>query len=187
MKYLPSLFSFILAAAATVSDVHSFAPTVRISSKSVTTAGSSRTAPVHSNSRRFFILQAQEDDNTETTSMSESDQTLLGVTGTIAALVTLYSESVLKTTGCGLPAGPFGLVGGVEGLSYLGVTGIAAFSLYTKIKTGSGLPAGPKGLLGAAEGLSYLAIVAGLVVLALQVSNYGYIPNAVPGADSICK
>jgi hypothetical protein len=188
MKYLPSLFSLLLAAATTVSDVHSFAPAVRVPGKSVTiTAGASRSVPVHSNSRGFFVIQAQEDDNTETTSMSESDQTLLGVTGTIAALVTLYSESVLKTTGCGLPAGPFGLVGGVEGLSYLGVTGIAAYSLYTKIKTGSGLPAGPKGLLGAAEGLAYLAIVAGLVVLALQVLNYGYIPNAVPGADSICK
>jgi hypothetical protein len=189
MKYLPSLFSFLLAAVATVSDVQSFAPAVRVpGGKSVTAAGASRSVPLmHANSRGFFFLQAQEDDSTETTSMSESDQTLLGVTGTIAALVTLYSESVLKMTGCGLPAGPFGLVGGVEGLSYLGVTGIAAYSLYTKIKTGSGLPAGPKGLLGAAEGLSYLAIVAGLVVLALQVSNYGYIPNAVPGADSICK
>jgi hypothetical protein len=193
MKYLvPSLFSLLWAATATVSNVHSFTPAVRITGKSATVtagAGWSGYVPVHSNSRGFFILQAQGgDDNTETTSvMSESDQTLLGVTGTIAALVTLYSESVLKTTGCGLPAGPFGLVGGVEGLSYLGVTGIAAYSLYTKIKTGSGLPAGPKGLLGAAEGLSYLAIVAGLVVLALQVSNYGYIPNAVPGADSICK
>jgi hypothetical protein len=189
MKYLPSLFSLLLAAAATVSDVHAFAPAVRISSKSITvTAGSlSRSIPVHSNSRGFLILQVQGDDNTETTSMSESDQTLLGVAGTIAALVTLYSESVLKTTGCGLPAGPFGLVGAVEGISYLGVTGIAAFSLYTKIKTGSGLPAGPKGLLGAAEGLAYLAIVAGLVVLALQVSNYGYIPNPVPGEGSICK
>jgi hypothetical protein len=186
MKYLPSLFSLLLAATATVSNVHSFAPAVRIPGKSLTTAGS-RYFPVHSNSRGFFVIQAQGDDNTETASMSESDQSLLGVTGTIAALVTLYSEFVLKTTGCGLPAGPFGLVGGVEGLSYLGVTGIAAYSLYTKIKTGSGLPAGPKGLLGAAEGLAYLAIVAGLVVLALQVSNYGYIPNAVPGEGSICK
>jgi hypothetical protein len=52
---------------------------------------------------------------------------------------------------------------------------------------GSGLPAGPGGLLGAAEGLSFLAIVAGLVVLALQVTNYGYIPNAVPMEGGMCS
>lgn len=185
MKFLFFLFSYLLAAA-TLSVVHSFAPAVRIPGKAFTTNGS-RYAAVHSNSRGFFIIQAQGDDNTETTSLSESDQSLLGVAGTIAALVTLYSESVLKTTGCGLPAGPFGLVGAVEGVSYLGVVGVAAYSLYTKIKTGSGLPAGPSGLLGAAEGLSYLAIIAGLVVLALQVSTYGYIPNAVPMEGSMCS
>ena len=52
---------------------------------------------------------------------------------------------------------------------------------------GSGLPSGPSGLLGAAEGLSFLAIVVGLVVLALQVTHYGYIPNAVPMEGSMCS
>ena len=75
----------------------------------------------------------------------------------------LYSEFTLKTTGCGLPAGPFGLVGAAEGISYLAIIGIAGASLATKAKTGSGLPAGPAGLLGAAEGLAFLAIVAGRV------------------------
>jgi len=103
------------------------------------------------------------------------------------ALVTLYSEYTLKTTGCGLPAGPGGLVGASEGLSYLGVVGISGYSLYTKIKTGSGLPAGPFGVLGAAEGLSFLAIVAGLVVLGFQILDYGYIPNAVPMEGGMCK
>jgi hypothetical protein len=49
----------------------------------------------------------------------------------------------------------------VEGVSYLVIVGIVAWSAYTKATTGSGLPAGPSGLLGAAEGLSYLALVAG--------------------------
>lgn len=71
--------------------------------------------------------------------LSESDQTVVGVTGLIMSVVMLYSEYVLKMTGCGLPAGPFGLVGAVEGLSYLGVTGLVAFSLYTKVKTVSKL------------------------------------------------
>ena len=52
---------------------------------------------------------------------------------------------------------------------------------------GSGLPAGPGGLLGAAEGLSYVAIAAGAVVLLLQVTNYGYIPNAVPMEGGMCS
>eukprot|EP00978_Attheya_sp_CCMP212_P041429 scaffold237497_cov58-Attheya_sp.AAC.9 len=127
------------------------------------------------------------DDSTTTSNLGESDQVLLGVAGTLASVITLYSESVLKSTGCGLPAGPFGLVGAAEGVSYLGVVGVAAYSLYTKIKTGRGLPAGPGGILGAAEGLSFLAIFAGLVVLGLQITNYGYIPNAIPGEGAICK
>ncbi|KAK1743830.1 hypothetical protein QTG54_005427 [Skeletonema marinoi] len=60
--------------------------------------------------------------------------TLLGISGLIASTIVLYSESVLFNTGCGLPAGPFGLVGAVEGISYLGVVGLIGFSLYTKVK-----------------------------------------------------
>ncbi len=67
--------------------------------------------------------------------LSESSQTILGVTGTVASLIVFYSEFTLKTTGCGVPAGPFGLFGLAEGLSYLGVTGLVAYSLVTKVKT----------------------------------------------------
>ena len=49
-----------------------------------------------------------------------------------------------------------------------------------------GLPNGPFGLLGAAEGVSYLAILAGLVVLGFQVTDYGYIPNAIPVEGGKC-
>jgi len=68
-------------------------------------------------------------------SLSESDQTILGAAGTLAALIVFYSEFTLKTTGCGLPAGPFGIFGLAEGLSYLGVTGLVAYSVVTKVKT----------------------------------------------------
>ena len=67
--------------------------------------------------------------------MATSDQLVLGMGGTIAALVMMYSEFVLSQTGCGLPAGPFGLVGAVEGLSYLSVVGLGGYSLYQKITT----------------------------------------------------
>jgi hypothetical protein len=67
--------------------------------------------------------------------LAESDQNLLGGVGILAALITFYSEFTLFSSGCGLPAGLFGLVELVGGLSYLGVTGIAAYSVVTRFKT----------------------------------------------------
>mmetsp|Transcript_28463 Transcript_28463/g.81500 ORF Transcript_28463/g.81500 Transcript_28463/m.81500 type:complete len:207 (-) Transcript_28463:86-706(-) len=99
----------------------------------------------------------------------------LGLAGVAASCLMLWSEYTLKNTGRGLPEGPFGLLGGLEGVSYLVVLGIAAWSTYTKVTTGSGLPAGKFGLLGAAEGLSFLAVAGGLVVLAFQISERGYL------------
>jgi len=128
-----------------------------------------------------------EDSSTTSLLTNESDQLLLGAFGTASALITLYSEFTLKTTGCGLPAGPFGLIGGAEGISYLAIVGIAAFAIFSKIKTGSGLPAGPGGILGLAEGLSFLSILSGLFVLGFQVIDYGYIPNAVPMEGGMCQ
>ncbi|XP_020591181.1 uncharacterized protein LOC110032019 [Phalaenopsis equestris] len=91
--------------------------------------------------------------------------------------ISLY---VLKTTGCGLPPGPGGALGALEGVSYLVVAGIVIWSLYTKVQTSSGLPSGPFGLLGAAEGLSYLSAVAIIVVFGLQFLERGYIPGPLP-------
>lgn len=119
--------------------------------------------------------------------LKESDQVVVGASGSAASAIVLFSEYTLKTTGCGLPAGPFGLIGAAEGISYLVVAGLAAYSLFIKLKTGSGLPAGPGGVLIAAEGLSSLAIVAGLVVLGFQIADYGYVPNAVPVEGGICS
>ena len=130
---------------------------------------------------------SSEDDSEEEKVVGSSDQLILGISGLVASSIVLYSESVLFQTGCGLPAGPFGLVGAMEGVSYLGVVGLVGFSLYTKIRTGSGLPSGPAGLLGAAEGVAFLAALAGIVVLIAQVTNYGYIPNAVPMEGGMCK
>ena len=93
----------------------------------------------------------------------------------------------LKTTGCGLPAGPFGLLGAAEGISYLVVIGFVGAALLNKLNTGSGLPAGPGGLLGAAEGLSFLTAAAGLAVLGFQLADYGYLPEAVPIEGGVCS
>lgn len=141
----------------------------------------------HYNNKRYITkIRAQEEDELPEEISIESPF-LLGISGLIASIIVLYSESVLFNTGCGLPAGPFGLVGAVEGISYLGVVGLIGFSLYAKIKTGKGLPAGPAGILGAAEGVAYLAALAGILVLIAQVTNYGYIPNAVPMEGGMCK
>ncbi|KAH7298368.1 hypothetical protein KP509_25G039700 [Ceratopteris richardii] len=100
--------------------------------------------------------------------------------GLIANPVVGWSLYTLKTTGCGLPPGPGGSIGALEGVSYLVIAGIISWSAYTKIKTGSGLPNGPFGLLGAVEGLSYLSLLAIFVVFGLQYLDYGYIPGPVP-------
>jgi len=146
-------------------------------------------AIIRNNNNYYYLTKnyAKEDESDEEEVVGSSDQLILGISGLVASSIVLYSESVLFQTGCGLPAGPFGLVGAMEGVSYLGVVGLVGFSLYTKIRTGSGLPSGPAGLLGAAEGVAFLAALAGIVVLIAQVTNYGYIPNAVPMEGGMCK
>lgn len=111
-------------------------------------------------------------------------QLAIAAAGLAALPVVAWSEWVLKSTGCGLPPGPSGLLGAAEGLSYLVVGSVVLWSLASKLSTGRGLPAGPGGALGAVEGGSWLAALSGLVVLALQWQTYGYIPSALP--DSNC-
>lgn len=100
--------------------------------------------------------------------------------GLVSTPVIGWSLYTLKITGCGLPPGPAGSIGALEGVSYLVVVGIVGWSLYTKTKTGSGLPNGPFGLLGAVEGLSYLSVLAILVVFGLQFLDNGSVPGPLP-------
>ncbi|KAF3440806.1 hypothetical protein FNV43_RR19092 [Rhamnella rubrinervis] len=101
--------------------------------------------------------------------------------GLVSTPVISWSLYTLKTTGCGLPPGPGGSIGALEGVSYLVAVGIVAWSAYTKAKTGSGLPNGSFGLLGVVEGLSYLALLAIVVVFGLQFLEQGSIPGPLPG------
>eukprot|EP00563_Minutocellus_polymorphus_P021059 CAMPEP_0197717194 /NCGR_PEP_ID=MMETSP1434-20131217/1816_1 /TAXON_ID=265543 /ORGANISM="Minutocellus polymorphus, Strain CCMP3303" /LENGTH=207 /DNA_ID=CAMNT_0043301685 /DNA_START=82 /DNA_END=705 /DNA_ORIENTATION=- len=117
----------------------------------------------------------------------QNDELVLGLSGTLASLIVFYSEYTLSQTGCGLPAGPGGIYGAMEGLSYLEVAGIFILSLINKVTTGKGLPSGRFGALGAAEGLSFLAVFGGIGVLAYQMTHYGYIPNAVPMEGGMCQ
>jgi hypothetical protein len=138
-------------------------------------------------SRYRHVLGTKGDDSDDTIFPSAKDQLALGLFGTTMSLVVFLSEYVLKTTGCGLPAGPYGVIGAIEGISYLGVASLVALSLYCKVTAGTGLPSGPKGTLGLAEGLSYLAVIIGIVVLVYQVIDFGYIPNAVPMEGGMCR
>lgn len=107
--------------------------------------------------------------------------------GLVACPVVFWSEYTLKTTGCGLPAGPGGALGALEGVSYLVVAGVFLWSIATKVRTGKGLPAGPAGLLGAVEGMSFLAVLAGVLIAGLTYADYGSIPEAVPVDGGRCS
>ncbi|GBG83605.1 hypothetical protein CBR_g37409 [Chara braunii] len=97
--------------------------------------------------------------------------------GLISLPVVAWSLFTLKATGCGLPPGPGGSLGALEGISYLVVVGIAGWSLLGKLK---GTPT-ENGLVNVIATLSYLTLLAGAVVFALQLLDYGFIPPPLPG------
>ena len=126
-----------------------------------------------------------------------------------AAMVVLRSEFVLKTTGCGLPAGPYGVVGAMEGLSYVAVvlTCATAIANYVSSSAATAAPAVvvKRGVDDEnssssstsntitrttkliAIALSSTAILLGIIVVIFQVLDYGYIPNAVPMKGGMCE
>jgi hypothetical protein len=79
----------------------------------------------------------------------------------------------LRPAGCGLPPGPYGLLGAAEGISYLTVLGFAGAGAAARGASGGkqGLP----GALKVPEVLAYGALAAGLFVLASQVGG-GFLP-----------
>ena len=98
----------------------------------------------------------------------------------------MRSEFVLKTTGCGLPAGPFGIVGAIEGVSYLGVVATCAAAAVDYFSE-DGVEGSDNLTRRLATVLAGSAAVAGIAVLVFQVTDYGYIPNAVPMEGGMCK
>lgn len=130
--------------------VHSFSPSHR--------PLSCRDAHIGGDSTSFFspnisptVLFAENGESSS--SLTDTDATVLAIAGIGASSIMLYSESVLFQTGCGLPAGPYGLVGAIEGVSYLGTAALLAYSLYTKFQSGKGLPKGPGGGVGSCRRL----------------------------------
>ena len=107
----------------------------------------------------------------------------LGVAGLVAQPVVWASLFSVATSGGGLPAGPFGALGLLEGLSYLTIVALVGASLFSKVQSGSGLSSGFFSPLSLAEGLSFLSLIAGLGVLAYTATSSSCVPNALPIAD----
>ena len=141
-------------------------------------------------SRRPAALRAQRTRRTVAASASDEplsslDSALL-VLGGVSAPICLFSEWTLFQTGCGVPAGPGGVFGAIEGVSYLGLVAFLVASVQRKVTTGTGLPAGPGGALGAVEGVVYLTALLGLGVAGQQLLTAGELPNAIPVEGGKC-
>ena len=110
-----------------------------------------------------------------------------GAVGILAQPVVWTSLYSVITTGGGLPAGPFGLIGAFEGISYLIVVALAARSVIVKKDQREDYI-----LLDYATKSSNLALIAGLVALIVVSSSRGCVPNAKPILDysaylPVCK
>ena len=121
-SHLPSVGSFTLE------------PSLAVRPKIPITAAS-RPRCTHQQSASSTRLRSKEESGDCDSALGEAEAAILGVAGTAASTIMLYSESVLFRTGCGLPAGPLGLVGAAEGISYLGVVALVGYSVFTKIRT----------------------------------------------------
>lgn len=97
---------------------------------------------------------------------------LLEQLGILAQPIVGISLFSVATTGGGLPAGPLGLVGAVEGLSYLLVVLVALQAIRT-----------PSHERTTSQQLSLFTIGLGVVVLFLLITTQGCIPNAKPILD----
>lgn len=100
----------------------------------------------------------------------KSSLRLLDVLGYSCQPVVWLSLYYVSTTGGGLPAGPFGLVGALEGLSYLLMVGYVVNSLGASS-------------LRPVESLSRLTLTAGLCTLGFLILQQGCVPNAKPILD----
>ncbi len=98
-------------------------------------------------------------------------------------LLTPYANVLLLFSSaacCGLPRGPFGLLGGLEAVSYVTILTVLGWSAYRRLIRGApGLPPGPLGLLPVAEGLSYAAAIGFVFVISVQILGNGWVPGAL--------
>ena len=121
--------------------------------------------------RTIVYMGKQEED----ISTEDNIDNILGSVGAISQPIVWVSLYFVATTGGGLPAGPFGLLGALEGLAYLSVVGLVIRRILVRDRT--------SGMLGKAENLSLLTLGASLLVLASLIAQQGCVPNAKPLLD----
>jgi hypothetical protein len=118
--------------------------------------------------------------------------------GLLAQPIIWSSLLSVKTTGAGLPSGPFGIVGAVEGISYLLLLGWAGAGAWRRLRnndeddddnlslsssSSSSINSTSQSLASLVENLSALSLVLGLLVLVSLVVDQGCVPNAKPILD----
>lgn len=200
--YLPSIFGLaLLIVSFHVSPTNSFSTTMpsRVSNNfnlmNIYSSSSSRFPPPITLFSGSQETNEKDEDIIITADDADMDGTLVDVgeiLGTIASIVVLRSEFVLKTTGCGLPAGPFGIVGAIEGISYLVVVATCASAVVDYFSSDDDSDSSsPKKTATIARRvavwLSLAAAIVGVAVLAFQLTDYGYVPNAVPMEGGMCE
>ena len=116
------------------------------------------------------ILNSSEDDDTNATNNSGNNGILESI-GLVSQPIVWISLYFLGTTGHGLPAGPGGSIGAVEGIAYLVVVVLAV------------LPGDNSSSPLNARTFSRATIALGLLVLAGVAAGKGCVPNAKPILD----
>ena len=135
--------------------------------------------------REYSLLMSSDEGEQDLSPTTE----VLGVVGLGAQPIVWVSLFFVATTGAGLPAGPFGLLGALEGISYLIVIGLLSSSALGTFED-SGSPSND--LLTRAKRVSLITIIAALLTFASLAVNQGCIPNAKPLLDyssylPVCK
>lgn len=106
---------------------------------------------------------------------------LVSAVGVGAQPIVWISLATVATTGAGLPPGPFGLLGALEGVSYLIMLALVGKVVYKNV-AGDG-DATSSNSTEFAERLAILSLALGLFVLASLVGKQGCVPNAKPILD----
>eukprot|EP00980_Cylindrotheca_fusiformis_P031151 scaffold25895_cov108-Cylindrotheca_fusiformis.AAC.4 len=118
----------------------------------------------------------------------DDDSIILGVSGLVAQPIVWVSLYFVATTGAGLPSGPFGLIGALEGISYLAVVALVSKSIGRRVmgderRRSSGSIDGEASLLRLSEQVSWFTLFIALLALLGLVVEQGCVPNAKPILD----
>lgn len=107
---------------------------------------------------------------------SWNESTLWNLTGIAFQPLVWLSLLSVVTTGSGLPAGPFGIIGGLEGIAYLVVVGLAGSLLWKRLVS-------KNNEIIQSEKISLITVGLGLLALLSLVADQGCVPNAKPLLD----